>query len=124
MILLALEVYALIGALVAAVFLTVGIGRVAPDAQGAYAFRPLVAPGVIVLWPLVLVRWFQLERGATVTQSAHQPPKRIQDRAIIVMAVAVPVIIFSALFIMQSGLRDAPAILISAPDETARETSP
>jgi hypothetical protein len=54
--------YAALGAVVALAFLTVGIERVDPAARGAYAFRPLLLPGVILLWPLVLWRWWRLER--------------------------------------------------------------
>jgi hypothetical protein len=46
---------------IAIVFLLVGIDRVAPAARGAYAFRPMVAPGVVLLWPVVLLRWAWLE---------------------------------------------------------------
>jgi len=61
-ILYALEAYGWIGAGFACVFLLVGIDRVDPGARGSYAFRPILLPGVIVLWPLVLYRWLQLER--------------------------------------------------------------
>jgi hypothetical protein len=50
------------GLLTAAAFLTVGIDRVDPSARGAFAFRPLLVPGVLLLWPLVLWRWAALER--------------------------------------------------------------
>ena len=53
--------YSTIGALVAAAFLTVGIERVEPGSRGSYAFRTLLIPGVCVLWPLVLWRWWVLE---------------------------------------------------------------
>lgn len=53
----ALTAYAAVGAGVSVLFLTVGIDRCAPAARGAYAFRPLLAPGIVLLWPLVLVRW-------------------------------------------------------------------
>jgi hypothetical protein len=53
----ALKIYGLFGAGVAALFLTVGIDRCAPEARGAYAFRPLLVPGVVLLWPLALARW-------------------------------------------------------------------
>ena len=59
----ALEIYAWIGVAVAALFLTIGIGRIDAAARGAYAFRPLLVPGVIGLWPLVLWRWIALERA-------------------------------------------------------------
>jgi hypothetical protein len=56
------KIYATIGAVVAAIFLCFGIDRVDDGAHGAYAFRPLLAPGMIVLWPLALWRWPALER--------------------------------------------------------------
>ena len=52
------------GAVTAAAFLTIGMGRIDEDARGAWIFRPLIAPGVILLWPLVLWRWWWLERAA------------------------------------------------------------
>lgn len=53
--------YGSAGLLVAVVFLTIGIGRVDEAARGAYAARALLAPSVILLWPVVLLRWIQLE---------------------------------------------------------------
>lgn len=55
-------VYAAIGGVVALLFLLFGIDRVDPAARGAYAFRPMIAPGIVLLWPVVLVRWAVLER--------------------------------------------------------------
>lgn len=54
--------YLAAGFAVAAVFLAFGIERVEPGARGSYAFRPLLVPGLCVLWPLVLWRWRVLER--------------------------------------------------------------
>lgn len=71
-IVLIVKAYAAVGALVAAVFLLWGVDRVEPSARGAYAFRPLVAPGAIVLWPLVLWRWRALERE----KGEHAAPDR------------------------------------------------
>ena len=56
------KIYAAIGFVVAVIFLAFGIDRVDPGAHGAYAFRPLLAPGIIVLWPVALWRWLVLER--------------------------------------------------------------
>lgn len=61
-ILYALEIYGWIGATIAVVFLLYGIDRVDPSARGSYAFRPILVPGIIVIWPLVLYRWFSLEQ--------------------------------------------------------------
>jgi hypothetical protein len=49
--------YGIAGVVVAAVFLIFGVGRIDPTARGAYAFRPLLIPGVVLLWPFVLARW-------------------------------------------------------------------
>ncbi len=53
--------YSWFGGIVAAAFLIWGIDRVDPSARGAYLFRPLLIPGILCLWPLVLWRWGQLE---------------------------------------------------------------
>jgi len=51
------------GAVVAALFLTIGMDRIDEDARGAYIFRPLLIPGVLLIWPIVLWRWVVLETG-------------------------------------------------------------
>jgi hypothetical protein len=54
----ALLAYASAGALFAALFVTVGVIQVDPVAQGAGAgFRLVIAPGVVLLWPWLLLRW-------------------------------------------------------------------
>jgi hypothetical protein len=58
----AVLVYAVIGTALALVFLLWGIDRIDPAAAGAYAFRPLLIPGLVLLWPLVAARWVVLER--------------------------------------------------------------
>lgn len=44
-------------------FLLFGLERVDHNARGAYAFRPLLVPGLVLLWPLVLWRWRALARA-------------------------------------------------------------
>ncbi len=56
-------VYAAIGVVVALAFLMIGIDRVAPLARGAYAFRPLLVPGLVLLWPLVAIRWIAVAKS-------------------------------------------------------------
>ncbi len=63
-IVLATRAYLAAGVLAGAVFLTAGIGRIDASARGVYAFRPLLLPGVALLWPLVLWRWRQLAKRA------------------------------------------------------------
>jgi hypothetical protein len=50
------------GLIVALAFLAVGIDRIDHAAAGAYAFRPLLIPGIVLLWPLVVWRWVVLAR--------------------------------------------------------------
>lgn len=57
-------IYLAMGCVVAVPFLLVGIDRIDPQAHRAYLFRPIIAPGVVLLWPLVLHRWIARERGA------------------------------------------------------------
>ena len=58
----AVLVYAAIGVCLALVFLLWGIDRIDPSAAGAHAFRPLLIPGLVLLWPVVAARWLALER--------------------------------------------------------------
>ena len=87
------QTWGILGALVAIPFLVIGIDRIDEDARGAYAFRPLLVPGVILLWPLVLWRWWVLETNRDSWVKRHAPPRRIHFAAAMVLAVAIPVII-------------------------------
>lgn len=59
-----LRVYGVAGLVAALPFLTVGVGRVVPGARGSGPpFRLTILPGVVVLWPVVLVRWIGALRG-------------------------------------------------------------
>lgn len=55
--------YAAAGLAIGLAFLFRGLDRIDPAARGAYAFRPLLLPGLLLLWPLVLWRWRQRLRG-------------------------------------------------------------
>ena len=47
------------GLAAALAFLLFALDRIDPSAHGAYAFRPLLVPGLVVLWPLVIVTWWR-----------------------------------------------------------------
>lgn len=55
--------YVLAGGLVALGFLLFGLDRVEPAARGAYGFRPMMVPGLVLLWPWVVLRWRALTRA-------------------------------------------------------------
>ncbi len=58
----AIFLYCGVGGVVALAFVLVGIDRVDAAARGAYLVRPLLLPGLTLLWPIVVVRWIALER--------------------------------------------------------------
>jgi hypothetical protein len=60
---LVLIVWGAPGVIVAVAFLAFGIDRIDGAASGAYAFRPLLLPGLIILWPLVIWRWAVLAKN-------------------------------------------------------------
>jgi TM2 domain-containing membrane protein YozV len=50
--------YAAAGVVFALVFLALGVARIDNGAKGAgIAFRLLILPGLIALWPLMIIRW-------------------------------------------------------------------
>jgi hypothetical protein len=53
----ALLTYAALGALFALAFVSVGVSKIDPEAQGTkLGFRLIITPGVIAFWPLLLKR--------------------------------------------------------------------
>lgn len=68
----ALETYFGAGAVFAAVFLGFGVDRVDPTAKHAsIAFRVVIAPGVALLWPMLLRRWIS-GAPARVERNPHR----------------------------------------------------
>ena len=118
----AFEVYGLAGLAVSAAFLAWGIDRVEENARGAFVFRPLLIPGVVLLWPLVLWRWGALERARDRWAPRHRPPRRLQDWLGVALSVAIPAILFAALLVRQDGPFERPAELLEPP-ATATEVS-
>lgn len=103
------EYWALAGLGVAAIFLTVGMGRVEPNARGSWVFRPLLLPGVVLLWPLVLWRWAVLEVGWYNPVRRHEPPRRGHGALWLVFALVIPAVLVAGLMIRQDRAADWPA---------------
>lgn len=55
--------YGAVGFGVGVAFLLFGLARCDAAARGAFGFRPLLLPGLMLLWPLVLWRWAVLARA-------------------------------------------------------------
>lgn len=109
-----LKIYFWIGLGVSALFLVVGVDRIVEAARGSYIFRVLLIPGVIVLWPLVLIRWAMLESGRE--PSTRQRTYRSTHACVwLLLAVLLPAALAGAMVLRSQGPMEAPAVLIEAP---------
>lgn len=88
-ILIGVEVWCWIGLAVGALFLFFGIHRVDEDADGAVAFRPLLIVGIVLIWPLVIWRWYSLASGRDNWKARHVPPRSFHRIAALFMATTV-----------------------------------
>jgi hypothetical protein len=105
--------YLYAGGVVAIVFLTFGLNQMDENARGAWIFRPLLIPGVLLIWPLVLWRWFVLKQGETLLDR-HRMPRIKQERITLVFSILIPIIIIVALYSRQNSA-DLPApVLLEA----------
>ena len=104
---LAMQVYAALGAVVAGWFLIGPIER-DPMAAGAYAFRPLLVPGLMLLWPLVLWRLATTPAPARAFRRAH--------RIIwLWLALLLPALVVGAMALRQNGPTEAPPLRLAPP---------
>jgi hypothetical protein len=105
--------YLYAGAAVAALFIPFGIGRLDENAQGAWIFRPLLIPGVLLIWPLVIWRCIVLWRGEEKLDR-HRMPRKRQERATLVLICAIPLIIVTAVALRQDPDTLAQPVLLEA----------
>ncbi len=117
LILLMVKVWGAIGALVALAFLTLGIDRLDEDARHAYVFRPLLVPGVLLIWPLVLWRWYILADGKDEWSHRYRPRRATHRWYAFIMPIAIVAIIVIGLSVRQTWPTDiAPVQLSEAPE--------
>ncbi len=102
LIIAALGIWGYVGLAVAIAFLVVGIDRIDANARDAYAFRPLLIPGIILLWPLVAWRWLQLERGIDPWEARYRAPVRAHGVVALVLAILLPAIFIGSLALRQT----------------------
>ncbi len=95
-----------LGAGVAAAFLLIGIDGIDEDADGAYAFRPLLIPGILMIWPLVLWRWLRIKTGAGHWLHRYQPPRAVHFPVAILFAAALAFAVVAGLAVRQEWPTD------------------
>ena len=110
----------MIGALVAAVFLIIGIDRIDEDAQGAYVFRPLLVPGILLIWPLVLWRWWVLETGRDNPDARFHPVRKAHGFVAFALAGIVIATIILGLSSRQQWPADFEPERLSPPEEVSQ----
>jgi hypothetical protein len=104
--------YLMTGLLVGLAFLFRQVEKQDPAARGVYAFRPLVLPGLALLWPLVLVRWISHESAAPapVTVARHKQAHRIIWAA---LALFILLTLWLATSIRLTTLPEQPSLRLS-----------
>ena len=112
------QYYLVVGIVVAAAFLTFGIDRIDEDARGAYAFRPLLIPGVLLIWPIVLWRWLREEVGAARWNSRFNPPRNAHFAVAWAMGLAVVITLGMAFFVKQPSPTGRVPVLLIAPEDS------
>ncbi|SDZ61671.1 hypothetical protein SAMN05444004_1354 [Jannaschia faecimaris] len=120
-ILLLVKLWGAAGALVALPFLAFGIDRVDEDARGAYVFRPLLVPGIVMVWPFVLWRWYVLATGRDAWPERYRPRRSNHRWVALAMPVAIVVIIGAGLSVRQTWPSDiSPERLAPPPGEASQ----
>ena len=109
-----IELWGIAGAVVAGVFLGWGIDRIDEDAQGAYLFRVLIIPGVLLIWPLVLWRWWQLETNRSHWLARYQPVRAAHGLAAVAMSVVIALLIIFGLNARQDWPADVAPVRLEA----------
>jgi hypothetical protein len=107
--------YLYAGGVVAVVFLLFGLSRLDENAQGAWVFRPLLIPGVLLIWPLVIWRWSVLRRGEEKLDR-HRMPRIRQERAQLVFVIVIPLILLTAVLLRQDPDALPGPVLLEQPE--------
>jgi hypothetical protein len=104
--------YIAVGGCVALAFLLFGLDRADPAARGAYGFRALVAPGLALLWPLVVYRW--LVAPAVADAQAPVRQARAHRVAWLCLAFVAPALLLAGFAQRRSVTPSPPSVRLSA----------
>ena len=108
--------YGGIGLAVALGFIVFGLDRTHPAAHGGWAFRPLLLPGLILLWPYILFRWQRGKRPPPRTEG-QKDQRASHTRIWLLLAVVPPLILLGGLILRQGDLLLPPPQQLTAPPQ-------
>jgi hypothetical protein len=108
-----MALYGVAGLAVAVAFVFGGIDRVTASARGSYAFRPLLLPGLILLWPLVAWRWNDLARSTQVRLRPVHP--RAHRYVWSVLCILLPAVLLAGWAMRQVRVPSEAAVRIAPP---------
>ena len=116
----AARIWGIVGSLVALAFLTVGIDRIDEDSRGAYAFRPLLVPAVLLIWPLVLWRWWVLEAGRDQWPKRYRPPRKPHLSVAVTLLVCIVFTVVAGIAVRQTWPTDFEPQQVSLPQKVGQ----
>ncbi len=108
------QAWLLAGLGVGVAFLLFGLDRVDAAARGAYGFRPLLLPGLVLLWPLVAPE-------PCAPPSLRRRHKRAHAVLWLGLAGLLPLILATALVLRQHDLPAPASLRIDAGAREAEE---
>ena len=102
------EIWLIVGLVVAALFLAFGLDRLDDSARGAFIFRTLILPGLVLIWPLVVYRWALLETGRDRWRLRHRPPREAHGRVWAVLGALIPIVFLAAMVLNEPPVDGLP----------------
>jgi len=120
LIILIVKLWGSAGALVAVAFLTFGMDQIDEDARGAYVFRPLIVPGVLLIWPLVLWRWYVVASGKDAWPNRYRAGRKSHKWFALVLPVSIIAIIGTGLSLRQTWPVDVAPERLVPPTEASQ----
>ena len=97
----AVRIWLWTGTGVAALFLFYGIDSCDEDADGAYAFRPLLIPGLLLVWPLAIWRWYRITTQTETWANRYMPPRAVHSVFAAGLALAVVALLLAGMLVRQ-----------------------
>jgi hypothetical protein len=77
-------------------------------------------PGILVIWPLVLWRWYVYEAGIEAPGRRYKPPRKAHLAVGFLLPVGVALIILTGLSLRQTWPSHVAPVQLTAPEEVSQ----